>query len=113
MLHIVPSDNSESHGRKQQAMAQPIKRESTVVDLSPDPTVYLSSPPPPDHREWRTQLQARCVVHNIWDKISPDSATPLTPKPLAMRIPLIADYTPATSRSQRDQPSYRRQDRKR
>lgn len=67
-------------------MAQPTYR---------DPTVTLRDHT--DYTGWITQLQARCVVHNIWDKVNPKSTAQLTPKPEAVRAPVIADYTPAAN----------------
>jgi hypothetical protein len=67
-------------------MAQPTSRDSTV---------HLNSSA--DHRGWRTQLQARCVICNIWDKVNPKLTTPLTPKPLPVRVPDVTDYTPAAN----------------
>lgn len=67
-------------------MAQPTNRDSTV---------HLNNSA--DHRGWRTQLQARCVVYNIWDKVNPKSTTPMTPKPLPVRAPVVADYAPAAN----------------
>ena len=58
-----------------------------------DPTVTLRDQS--DYTGWLAQLQARCVVHNIWDKISPEATEPLLIKPVPVRAPIIADYTPA------------------
>lgn len=60
-----------------------------------DPTITLRDHT--DYTGWFTQLQARCVVHNIWDKINPKSTVLETPKPLPVRAPLVTDYTPAVS----------------
>lgn len=60
-----------------------------------DPTVTLRDQT--DYTGWIAQLQARCLVHNIWDKISPDSAEPLLNKPAPIRAPIIANYTPAAN----------------
>jgi hypothetical protein len=67
-------------------MAQPTNRDSTIHLVNPA-----------DHRGWREQLEARCVAHNIWDKISPDSTAELLPKPVAIRVPIVSEYTPATN----------------
>lgn len=67
-------------------MAQPTNRDSTV---------HLNTSA--DHRGWRTQLQARCVAYNIWDKVNPNSTTLAIPKPLPIRAPAVTDYTPAAN----------------
>lgn len=46
---------------------------------------------------WFKQLQNRCIAHDIWDKVNPESTTPLTVKPVANRIPVVADYAPAAN----------------
>jgi hypothetical protein len=58
-------------------------------------TVHLVNPA--DHRGWREQLEARCVAHNIWDQISLDATAQLLPKPVAIRVPLVSEYTPANN----------------
>ena len=60
-----------------------------------DPTVTLRDQT--DYTGWLAQLQARCVVYSIWDKISPDAVEPLLMKPTPVRAPIIVDYTPATN----------------
>jgi hypothetical protein len=60
-----------------------------------DPTVTLRDQT--DYTGWLSQLQARCLVHNIWDKISPSSTQPLLLKPKPVRAPVVADYTPAAN----------------
>jgi hypothetical protein len=60
-----------------------------------DSTVHLVNPA--NHRGWREQLEARCVAHNIWDQISPDSTAELLPKPVAIRVPIVSKYTPAAN----------------
>lgn len=67
-------------------MAQPSYRDSTVTLR--DHTDYTA---------WITQLQARCVVHNIWDKVNPTETVPLITKPVAIRAPVIARYPPAAN----------------
>ncbi|KAF9728657.1 gag protein [Paraphaeosphaeria minitans] len=44
-----------------------------------DPTVTLRDHT--DYTGWITQLQARCVAHNIWDKVNPTATNPLITKP--------------------------------
>jgi hypothetical protein len=46
---------------------------------------------------WFKQLQNRCIAHDIWDKVDPESTTPLTVKPVANRIPVVAEYAPAAN----------------
>jgi hypothetical protein len=60
-----------------------------------DPTVRLTNPA--DHRGWRTQLQARCVAYNISEKVNLNSTTLFIPKPLPIRAPIAANYTPAAN----------------
>ncbi|PVH91567.1 hypothetical protein DM02DRAFT_606418 [Periconia macrospinosa] len=60
-----------------------------------DPTVTLRNHT--DYTGWITQLQARCVVHNIWDKINPAATVPLIMKPVAIRAPIIARYAPVAN----------------
>lgn len=50
-----------------------------------------------DYTAWLTQLQSRCVVYNVWDKINPATTTELTQRPIAIRAPVIADYAPAAN----------------
>jgi len=50
-----------------------------------------------DYTEWIRQLQAKCAVHNIWDKVNPKANVPLIAKPVAIRAPPIAEYTPAAN----------------
>lgn len=58
-----------------------------------DPTITLRDHT--DYTRWFTQLQSRCVVHNIWDKINPKSTVLETPKPPPVRAPIVGDYAPA------------------
>ena len=58
-----------------------------------DPTITLRDHT--DYTGWFTQLQSRCVVHNIWDKINPKSTVLETPKPPPVRAPIVGDYAPA------------------
>jgi hypothetical protein len=37
------------------------------------------------------------MIYNIWDKLDPKLTTPLTPKPLPVRAPDVADYTLAAN----------------
>lgn len=60
-----------------------------------DPTVTLRDQS--DYTGWLSQLQARCLAHNIWDKINPEAIEPLITKPVPVRAPIVADYTPAAS----------------
>lgn len=60
-----------------------------------DPTATLRDHT--DYTGWITQLQARCVAHNIWDKVNPTATNPLITKPVAIRAPVIAGYTPAAN----------------
>jgi hypothetical protein len=60
-----------------------------------DPTVMLRDQS--DYTGWLAQLQARCLVHSVWDKINPDATEPLLFKPVPVRAPIIADYTPAAN----------------
>jgi hypothetical protein len=60
-----------------------------------DPTVRLTNSA--DYRGWRTQLQARCVAYNIWEKVNPNSTMLFIPKPLLIRVPIATDYTPAAN----------------
>ncbi|KAI8942930.1 hypothetical protein NX059_000968 [Plenodomus lindquistii] len=60
-----------------------------------DPTVILRDHT--DYTTWMTRLKARCIAHNIWDKINPKSTTRPTVKPVAERAPVIADYAPANA----------------
>ncbi|KAK7177531.1 hypothetical protein PSPO01_16419, partial [Paraphaeosphaeria sporulosa] len=46
---------------------------------------------------WYTQLQARCVAYNLWDKVNPDLVTPLIMQLVAIRAPVIANYAPAAN----------------
>jgi hypothetical protein len=53
-----------------------------------------------DHTDWTTwisQLQSRCIVYNIWDKIDPESTAALLPKPAIPEPPRPAEYTPAAN----------------
>jgi hypothetical protein len=53
-----------------------------------------------DHTDWTawiSQLQSRCTIHEIWDKIDPDSITLPTPKPVVPLPPSVADYAPAAN----------------
>jgi hypothetical protein len=60
-----------------------------------DPTVMLRDHT--DYTAWITQLQARCVVHDIWSKVNPTATTPLLMKPVPVRAPIVSEYTPATN----------------
>ncbi|KAI1672966.1 hypothetical protein L13192_03825 [Pyrenophora tritici-repentis] len=48
-----------------------------------------------DYTGWMLQLQARCVAHNIWDKINPKSTTQPLREPKDIRIPVFANYQAA------------------
>jgi hypothetical protein len=53
-----------------------------------------------DHTDWTTwisQLQSRCIVYKIWDKIDPESTAALLPKPAIPEPPLPSEYTPAAN----------------
>jgi hypothetical protein len=53
-----------------------------------------------DHTDWTTwisQLQSRCIVYQIWDKIDPESTAVLLPKPAIPQPPLPSGYTPAAN----------------
>jgi hypothetical protein len=60
-----------------------------------DPIVALRDQS--DYTGWLAQLQARCVAHSIWDKISLDLTEPLLKKLVLVRALIIADYTPAAN----------------
>lgn len=60
-----------------------------------DPTVTLRDHT--DYAGWIAQLQGRCVVCKIWDKINPSSTVPLRTEPVTITAPVIADYTPAAN----------------
>ena len=60
-----------------------------------DPTVRLTNSA--DHRGWRTQLQARCVVYNIWEKVNLNLITLLIPKLTPIQALVAAKYTPAAN----------------
>ena len=60
-----------------------------------DPTVTLRDYT--DYTAWITQLQVRCVVHDIWNKVKPIATTPLLAKPIQVRAPIVSEYTPAAN----------------
>ncbi|KAF1922949.1 uncharacterized protein M421DRAFT_76556 [Didymella exigua CBS 183.55] len=60
-----------------------------------DPTTVLRDQA--DWTGWLAQLQARCLLRNIWDKINPKTTTPLLLKPLSLRALTITNYAPATN----------------
>ena len=60
-----------------------------------DPTVTLRDHT--DYTAWITQLQARCVVHDIWSKVKPTATTLLLTKPEPVKAPIISEYTPAAN----------------
>ncbi|KAI1676615.1 gag-pre-integrs multi-domain protein [Pyrenophora tritici-repentis] len=49
-----------------------------------------------DYTGWMLQLQARCIAHNIWDKIDPKTTTQPLRRPTDLRIPILADYQAAS-----------------
>ena len=50
-----------------------------------------------DYRAWYSQLQARCISHNIWDQVNPAAATPRQAIPTEPTLPDFATYAPSTT----------------
>jgi hypothetical protein len=50
-----------------------------------------------DWTTWISQLQSRCIVYKIWDKIDPELTAALLPKPAIPEPPLLSEYTLAAN----------------